>query len=355
MVWKGTFVGGGYAEVVITGTGIKTAIGDISETLGKIEVKRTNFMMKTDVLAKHMSIIAISSAVLIFLIGYFYRHFEIEEILLISIAALVAAVPEGLPAVITIVLAIGANRMAKRNAIVREFTATETLGAVTAILTDKTGTLTQNSLTVRNVFIPGALDYTVTGTGWFPVGNFMQQKTIIDAENNSALQKLLKIAAISNNSEFQHDKQTNTYELIGDPTEGALLVLARKGGIRREHFQQYKLDDLPFDSTIKLRATLIKENNHHELYVIGAPEKLLKRSISILTSHGESRLKKKEKEQIQQKISEWSNHSMRVIALAYKRQKIDKIDKEDIDDLIFVGITGMIDPPRSDSKEAGKM
>ena len=143
MVWKGTFVAGGYAEVVITGTGIKTAIGDISEILGKIEVKRTNFMMKTNVLAKHMSIIAISSAVLIFLIGYFYRHFEIEEILLISIAALVAAVPEGLPAVITIVLAIGANRMAKRNAIVREFTATETLGAVTAILTDKTGTLTQ--------------------------------------------------------------------------------------------------------------------------------------------------------------------------------------------------------------------
>ena len=352
MVWKGTFVAGGYAEVVITGTGFKTAIGDITETLGKIEVKRTNFMIKTDVLAKQMSIIAISSAVLIFLIGYFYRHFEIKEILLISIAALVAAVPEGLPAVISIVLAIGAHRMAKRNAIVREFTATETLGAVTAILTDKTGTLTQNSLTVRKVYIPGVLDYTVTGAGWFPVGNFMQQKTIIDTENNSALQKLLKIAAVSNNSEFQHDKQTNSYELIGDPTEGALLVLARKAGIRREHFQQFKLDDLPFDSTIKLRATLIKENNHHELYVTGAPEKLLERSISILTSHGESRLKKKEKEQIQKKISEWSNHTMRVIALAYKKQKTDKIDKENIDDLIFVGITGMIDPPRPDSKEA---
>ena len=354
MVWKGTFVAGGYAEVVITGTGIKTAIGDISETLGKIEVKRTNFMIKTDVLAKHMSIIAISSALSIFLIGYFYRHFEIKEILLISIAALVAAVPEGLPAVISIVLAIGAHRMAKQNAIVREFTATETLGAVTAILTDKTGTLTQNSLTVRKVFIPGALDYTVSGVGWFPVGNFMQQKTIIDTENNSALQKLLRIAAISNNSEFHHDKQTNTYQLIGDPTEGALSVLARKGGIHREHFQQYKLDNLPFDSTIKLRATLIKENNHHELYVTGAPEKLLERSISILTSHGESRLKKKEKEQILQKISEWSNQAMRVIALAYKKQKTEKIVKEGIDDLIFVGLTGMTDPPRSDSKEAVK-
>lgn len=352
MVWNGTFVAGGYAEAVIVGTGIKTAIGDISKTLGKIEVKRTNFMMKTDVLAKHMSIIAISSTVLIFLIGYFYRDFEIEEILLISIAALVAAVPEGLPAVISIVLAIGANRMAKRNAIVREFTATETLGAVTAILTDKTGTLTQNSLTVRKVFIPGTLDYTVTGEGWFPAGNFMHQKTIIDIEEDDALQKLLKIAGVSNNSEFHHDEQTNTYELIGDPTEGALSVLARKGGIRREHFLKYKQDDLPFDSTTKLRATLIKQDKHRELCVTGAPEKLLERSISILTPHGESRLKHKEKEQIQQKIAEWSNLSMRVIALAYKKQKTDKIDEEDINDLIFVGITGMIDPPRLDTKEA---
>ncbi|NOQ92083.1 MAG: HAD-IC family P-type ATPase [Flavobacteriaceae bacterium] len=352
MVWKGTFVAGGYAKVAITGTGINTAIGSISETLGKIEVKRTNFMKKTDVLAKQMSIIAITSSILIFLVGYFYRNFEVEEILLISIAALVAAVPEGLPAVISIVLAIGANRMAKRNAIVREFTATETLGAVTAILTDKTGTLTQNSLTVKKVFLPGISDYTVTGVGWFPVGNFIQQKTIIDVENNSVLQKLLKIAAASNNSEFRHDKQANTYELIGDPTEGALSVLARKGGIRHEHFQQYKLDDLPFDSTIKLRATLIKENNHHELYVTGAPEKLLERSISILTSNGKSKLKKKEKEQIQQKISEWSNHAMRVIALAYKLQDSNIIDEDAIDNLVFVGITGMIDPPRTDSKKA---
>ena len=352
MVWKGTFVAGGYAKIVVTGTGIKTAIGNISETLGKIEVKRTNFMKKTNVLAKQMSVIAISSALFIFLTGYFYRHFEIEEILLISIAALVAAVPEGLPAVISIVLAIGANRMAKRNAIVREFTATETLGAVTAILTDKTGTLTQNSLTVRNVFIPGSPDYTITGTGWFPAGNFIQNETIIDIENNSCLQKLLKIAAVSNNSEFRHDNQTDTYELIGDPTEGALSVLARKGSVKYENFQLNKLDDLPFDSVNKFRATLIKENNKIELYVTGAPEKILERSVSLLTHEGESELQQKAKEKIQQKISEWSNQAMRVIALAYKKQDTNKIDEQTIDDLVFVGITGMIDPPRPDSKDA---
>lgn len=352
MVWKGTFVAGGYAKIIVTGTGTNTAIGDISEILGKIEVKRTNFMKKTDVLAKQMSVIAIISAVLIFMIGYFYRHFALEEMLLVSIAALVAAVPEGLPAVISIVLAIGAKRMAKRNAIVREFTATETLGAVTAILTDKTGTLTQNSLTVRKVFIYGSSDYTVTGVGWFPAGNFMQQNTIIDVERNDTLQKLLKIAAVSNNSEFRHNKKNNTYELIGDPTEGALSVLARKGGISHKNVQKNKLDDLPFDSVLKLRATLIKEDKHLELYVTGAPEKLLDRSISLLTDHGESKLQEKEIERIQKKISEWSNHAMRVIALAYKRQDTNVINEDAIDDLVFVGIAGMIDLPRLDSKEA---
>ena len=352
MVWKGTFVARGYAKAIVTGTGINTAIGSISETLSNIEETRTSFNKKTDVLAKQMSVIAITSAVLMFLIGYFYRHFEIEEILLTSIALLVAAIPEGLPAVISIVLAIGAHRMAKRNAIVREFTATETLGAITAILTDKTGTLTQNSLTTRKVFIPGETDYTVTGEGWFPLGNFMQEDAIIDAKKNSILQKLLKIAAVSNNSELRHDKEANTYELIGDPTEGALSVLARKGGIQAKYFQKQKIDDLPFDSNIKLRATLIKEENHQELYVTGAPEKLLKISVFVLTPHGESKLTQEQKIEIQGKISEWSNHAMRVIAVAYKKQGTEKIDVEAIDNLVFVGIVGMIDPPRTDSKEA---
>ena len=352
MVWKGTFVARGYAKAIVTGTGINTAIGSISETLSNIEETRTSFNKKTDVLAKQMSVIAITSAVLMFLVGYFYRHFEIEEILLTSIALLVAAIPEGLPAVISIVLAIGAHRMAKRNAIVREFTATETLGAITAILTDKTGTLTQNTLTTRKVFIPGETDYTVTGEGWFPVGNFMQEDAIIDAKKNSVLQKLLKIAAVSNNSELRHDKEANTYELIGDPTEGALSVLARKGGMQAKYFQNQKIDDLPFDSNIKLRATLIKEENYQELYVTGAPEKLLKISASVLTPHGESKLTQEQKIEIQSKISEWSIHAMRVIAIAYKKEGAEKIDVEAIDNLVFVGIVGMIDPPRTDSKEA---
>ncbi len=352
MVWKSTFVAGGYAKAIVTGTGINTAIGDISETISEIKPVKSNFRKKTDLLARQMSLIAIISASLIFLIGYFIRNFKIDEILLTSIAALVAAIPEGMPAVLSIVLAIGAQRMAQRNAIIREFTATEALGAVTTILTDKTGTLTQNSLTVRKVFVPGEKVFSITGEGWFPAGNFIQEGIIIDAGRFTALQKLLKIAAISNNSEIRHDKEKNHYELIGDPTEGALSVLARKGGLQPEHFQDNKLDDLPFDSKIKLRATLIKEKDNQELLVTGAPESLLDSSESVLTSLGETKLTDDIKEQIQDKIVEWSNHAMRVIALAYKKNDNNTIDENNFNKLVFVGIVGMIDPPRPDSKMA---
>lgn len=352
MVWCGTFVAGGYAKVIVTATGAGTAIGEISKTLTRIAIRQTNFIKKTNVLAKQMSIIALLSATTIFLTGYFIRHNELNEILLTSIAALVAAIPESLPALITLVLAIGARRMSKRNVIVRDFTATETLGAVSVILTDKTGTLTQNSLTVKKVFVSGIEEYSVSGEGWFPIGNFMHKDTIIEIDRNNVLLRLLKIAVISNNSEINYNKEYNKHELVGDPTEGALLVLGRKGGVLPEQFNQYKSDDLPFSSVTKLRATLIKQENQFELCVTGAPEELLDRSVSVLTPQGETELTEAKKNQIQQKITEWSNQAMRVIALAYKKQTKESIDESAIDGLVFVGIVGMIDPPRPDAKMA---
>ncbi|MEQ6120752.1 HAD-IC family P-type ATPase [Reichenbachiella sp. MALMAid0571] len=352
MAFKGTFVVGGYGKALVTDTGIHTAIGDISQSLGEIKTSRSNFMKKTDILARQMAIIAVVSAVTLLLVGYFIRDFEIREILLVSIAALVAAIPEGLPAVISIVLAIGANRMAKKKAIIREFTATETLGSVTAILTDKTGTLTQNSLTVRKVYTPGKPDLMVTGEGWFPAGNFHRQERIIDSETDAQLQQLLKVAALSNNSEITHNHKTDTHELVGDPTEGALLVLAKKGGMRPEKFRQFKLDDLPFDSKDKLRATLVDEGNNPELYVVGAPEVVLSRSESILMPEGEQPITEDEIEEIQAKIAEWSDSAMRVIALAHRQQNTKKIDPDQINQLVFLGLVGMLDPPRPDAREA---
>jgi len=349
MVLKGTFVVAGYARCIVTGTGHHTALGDISSSLGSIDKERTNFMKKTDTLAKQMSMIAIGSAVVFFMFGYFVRGFGIEEVLLISIAVLVAAIPEGLPAVISIVLAIGAHRMARRKAIVREFTATETLGSVSAILTDKTGTLTQNTLTVQKVFIPGEEIYGVTGEGWFPAGNFIQDDAIIEPLKNARFNRLLRIATFSNNSVIRQNDE-HGYELIGDPTEGALAVLAEKAGVADDI---EKLDDLPFDSIAKLRATLVMEGNAKELLVTGAPERIIDLSSKILTGNGECAFDESRQKEVLRILTEWSNHALRVIALAYRpAPDIVHITSEQVEDLVFVGLVGMKDPPRPDIRKA---
>lgn len=352
MVWKGTWVAGGYARAVVTATGKNTALGEIAVSLGDISTGRSHFMKKTDKLARQMSVVAICSAMILFIIGYFIRKFDIQEILLTSIAALVAAVPEGLPAVISITLAIGANRMAKRKAIVREFTATETLGAVTAILTDKTGTLTQNTLTVQKLYLPGEPEISVTGDGWFPAGNLLQNDLIIIDQKHVNLNKLLRIAMVSNNADIRHIPKDNTYELTGDPTEGALHVLARKGGLNTSDFEKGKLDDLPFDSKEKYRATLYRDNSESELLVVGAPEKILKLSDHVLTSVGISDMSEELRSRIDAKITEWSGKAMRVLALGYRVHGGESIQPDDVSHLVLAGIVGMSDPPRADTREA---
>ena len=355
MLFKGTFVVAGFAHAVVCETGLNTAIGGIADTLRGIKTEKTNFQRKTDALARQMGIIAISSALLLFIVAWLAHSYSKEELLLIALAALVSAIPEGLPAVLSVVLAIGSYRMAKRNAIVREFTSVETLGAVTAILTDKTGTLTQNTLTVKKLFVPDEDTIDVSGEGWFPVGNFYRQNRTIDGEQNEQLKKLFNISGICNNSNIRHDVKTGKYELAGDPTEGALLVLAHKGGsFLSEKSSALKLDDLPFNSKQKFRATLFQNSGSKEILVVGAPEKILELSINYLGKVGEHQMNDTIKKKIQRQIDEWSGNAMRVIGLAYRRasETTKQLTEEDITELVFVGLVGMIDPPRPDVKEA---
>lgn len=356
MLWKGTFIAGGYARAVVTGTGMQTALGDIASSLKGIKGKITNFQRKTNVLARQMAVIAVLSSVLLFSVGYFFQDYEWDELLLVAIAALVSSIPEGLPAVLAIVLAVGAHRMSKRNVIIREFTATETLGAVTTILTDKTGTLTQNTLTVRRVASAEGSVWEVGGEGWIPVGNFSRNGKIAEPEQEDELKMLMQIAGISNNSEIKHDQEKERYQLIGDPTEGALLVLARKSGLLKGmNIQALKIDDLPFNSDLKMRATLAEIEGKKYLLVVGAPEKVLHHSRHYLSKEQLTRpLDELKIKQIRDQIESWSDDAMRVIALACKEMSdtSTEIKESDFKDLCFVGITGMIDPPRPDAREA---
>lgn len=356
MVYKGCFIAGGYARAIVTATGMDTAIGEIAQTLKSIKITKTNFQEKTDILARQMAIISLASAVILFLVVYFLQKVSFEDALLISIAALVSAIPEGLPAVLAIVLAIGASRMAKRNAIIREFTATETLGAVTTIITDKTGTLTQNTLTVCKVAIPKEGEWMVTGEGWSPEGNFIHDKCAYDVKTSKSLTQFLRIAGWSNNSEIRYDKEKNTYQTIGDPTECALMVLAMKGKLSpKEDRTIQKVDDLPFSSELKMRSTLIQNSEcKKQLLVVGAPEQVLEKSGFILNNGENIVLTSNMSEKIKENIESWSEEAMRVIALAYKEipENINKIDPSELENLTFAGIVGMIDPPRPDVRAA---
>lgn len=356
MIFKSTFVSSGYGLAIVTSTGLQTAVGAISESLDNIAISQTNFQKKTNVLAKQMGVISIISATVLFVVAYFFQESNFSEVLMISIAALVSAIPEGLPAVLAIVLAIGASNMSKNNAIVREFSATETLGAITTIITDKTGTLTQNTLTVRKVWMHDEVPWNITGEGWTPIGNFIQNEIVTNVLEHKNLLQFLRIAAYSNNSEINHQTSNDTYELIGDPTEGALLALARKGiGQENTSTKTLKLDDLPFNADLKMRATLIDIQNHKQIAIVGAPEKVLDRATKILSKKGAINLSETDKENIRNTIEKWSGEALRVIALAYKdvNDATHTLNPdEDFDQLIFAGFVGMIDPPRPDVKAA---
>lgn len=363
MIWNGTHVARGAARAVIVATGSNTELGKISTSLGEIKTSSTNFQKKTKRLGKQMAIISIVTSAIVFVVGYYIRGYAFEEVLLVTVATLVSSIPEGLPAVISIVLAIGAKRMASQNAIIREFTATEMLGSVSVILTDKTGTLTQSILMVRKVYLGDETELDVTGIGYATAGELQSKGQHIEATQNPVLQKLLLIAKVCNNANLSEqnpsmDGQADEPKVTGDPTELALLVLAKKGLAHTDTaLQEIKvLDDLPFSSEQKFRATLVQHQDKLELYTVGAPEKILQLCSHILTENGPQELTDKLREKVVAKHDEWADNAMRVLALAYKAytQESHEINPDSVEDLTWVGITGIVDPPREGVKQAIK-
>lgn len=364
MLYKGTHIARGSCKAVVTATATNTELGKIAESLEESDKGKSNFKKKTDRLAKIMAIVAVSTAVVVFVLGYFIQNLPFEEILLVTIATLVSSIPEGLPAVLSIVLAIGANRMAKKNAIIRDFSATEMAGSLSVILTDKTGTLTEGILTVKKIFTPDEKEYDVEGDGYELEGNILSEDEKVDPTSNNTLFKALIIAGFSNSSSIEfkekNDDKENEKEpeLSGDPTELALKVLAEKVKLNEQEKSQKieVVDDLPFNSKQKFRASLIenKQENKKEIILFGAPEKILSLSDKIFKGDETADFNDSEKEKITRQMDKYGQQAMRVIACAFKPADGNKkeINPEDVEDVTFAGLFAIVDPLRDEVKDA---
>ena len=341
MVWKSTHLVSGSVRAVVTATGTRTQIGEIAKSLKDISPKKSNFQKKTDRLAKQMALVAIVSAMALFAVSYFLKGNALTDTLIISIAALVSVIPEGLPAALSVVMAIGSYRMSKKNAIIRQMTATETLGSVTTIVTDKTGTLTQNTMTIRKIWVPGIEDIEVAGEGWESIGDFRgEEKDLL------ALESLFEIAAHCHSAAVS-EPETGTFEVTGDPTEAAFLVLGNKAGKDKS---LEIIEDVAFSAALKFRSTLVKKGSESVRFYLGAPEAIIERCTRSL-QHDERYLPcdDRERKSILSKIKSWSSESFRVIALARKSETEENVEHQGLD---FVGLAGMMDPPRPGVLEA---
>lgn len=353
MVWMGTVVVSGEAKAVVTATGAGTAIGQVAESITEVKRPKSHFEKKTKELAFQMGIIAVAGAGITFLMGFFIRGLELSEIFIFSVALLISVIPEGLPAVMAIVLAIGAYRMAKRRAIIRHLPAVETLGVATVIATDKTGTITKNSMMVEKIIVAEREEITVSGNGWDPSGSFFKGNESIHPLRHKDLSKLLHIAAVCNKGKVF--KTDDHYEIIGDPTEAALAVLAEKAGLQKDVVldEEPILDELPFNSDRKYRAVLT-QNEKKNIYIAGAFEKILDLSSHSLQDGRRVALTHSRRQQILYSAENLAAEGLRVLALGFREipAKTEKILPNLMKQLIFVGVVGMIDPPRPEVKDA---
>ncbi len=369
MAWMGTFVAGGKAKGVAVATGNETAFGSIAKDISEIKKRGGHFEEKVGRLAKQMAFFAFGSSLLIFLLSLYTQGIRFQEVVGLSesfqesvrftIAALVSGIPEGLPAILSVVLAIGATRMAKRNAIIRKLPATETLGVTDHIVTDKTGTLTQNTMNVRKIVLASGTEIDVTGEGWIPEGKFIKEGRVITPLNKPNLEKLLHIAGVCNEAELTKKEEEEKYEIVGDPTEAALVVLAQKAGLNEEliHEKERKMDDMPFSSKLKYRASLsvlLNGKEEKQIYVVGAPEEIMERVGHIQEKEGVRETKEDDRKMIMDRVERMTGKAMRTIGIAYKEvaKETEEIEKEMVNDLVLVGVVGIVDPPRPEVKEA---
>jgi Ca2+-transporting ATPase len=347
MLFMNTVVIRGRIEAVVVATGMETEMGRITGLLDAAEVSPTPLQIQLDGLGKRLAIIAGVVVTLIFVLGIL-RGDPLVQTIMTSIALAVAAIPEGLPAVVTVTLAIGMNRMAQNHAIIKKLSAVETLGSTSVICSDKTGTLTLNQMTARKLFFRGRR-FSVSGEGYDGKGEITAEDGLPEADFEALLVPLV----VCNESHL------SAGELIGDPTEGALLALATKNGAETACIADKisRIAEIPFDSAYKFMATFHPDGEIVRMYVKGAPDVLLLRATRFLDATGELPLCETNRARFEAENASFANQAMRVLAVAQRDIPLQQFDPDGeliawVQQLTLIGLVGIIDPPRPEARKA---
>jgi magnesium-transporting ATPase (P-type) len=349
MAYSGTMVAAGRGRGLVAATGSATELGRINKMIADVETLATPLTRQMNRFGKILAVAIVGLAGLLFVIGRLLHDFTLDELFLAAIGFAVAAIPEGLPAILTITLALGVQRMARRNAITRKLNAVETLGSVTVICSDKTGTLTRNEMTVRHVVtLEGR--YEVTGIGYQPEGEIRWDDRLAPLEEHADLRSLVEVMAMCNDSEIA--EADGQWKVIGEPTEASLRTLARKAEFDERDFERIAV--IPFESENKFMATLHRlPGDGQRILLKGAPDRLLDRCSSQRTAEGSTA--DLDVSRWEQQIEQLGDQGLRVLAAAARDVDAGKteLDLKDLEqDMIFLGLVGIIDPPRPEAIEA---
>lgn len=366
MIFAGTVVVKGRGTAIVCNTGMSTEVGHIAGMIQETEDESTPLERRLEHLGKWLVWGCLAICLLVVFVGVIKG----EPLLLMCMAGIslaVAAIPEGLPAIVTVALALGVQRMIRRNAIIRKLPAVETLGCTTVICTDKTGTLTENEMTVKQVYT-SKKRYEVTGSGYELSGGFLLENKEFASHKDKTLEKCLEISVLCNNSILKNNNigitgiwrriaGTGKWSIEGDPTEGALVVAAAKAGIWRSELEkrQQRIRELPFESERRCMSVIYKRDNGHILYAKGAPDNILAKCCHYWDGEQKKALTEELREEILQINGTMASAALRILATAFRDVSHDSIksEAEELEqELIFVGLVGMIDPPRKEAKEA---
>jgi len=347
-IYSGTTVVSGHGQAEVSATGSRARIGQIAGQIA-IQEEQTPLQRRLVYLGKILALITSILAALIFFLGII-KGMALSEIFIYAISLLVSAVPESLPVVTTLALAIGVLRMSRHQAITRHLPALETLGTIDIIASDKTGTLTKNQMTVKEIWLPGER-YQVKGVGYRPDGRIVDsRKRAVDPKRLSRLGRIIKTGAICNNARLVQAGPENRWQVIGDPTEGALLALAQKTGLfKKEITGLERIKELPFSADSKRMAVVVKEGRGYQVYTKGAPEVIIRKCSSIAREDQVAEFSREGKEKWLKNARRLARRGYRILALA--QAETAKFNNPE-ENLSFLGLVAMIDPPLLDAAES---